>query len=132
MDRFPTLSVPGVVQECGRVEVRVSSDLSYTIPADTDLTQQQTYIARFEYRVDYYSVAAGKKIDDYTEPDLHAQRWQRYNSAFVDLPAPSYYKGTFEYWATYNSDASSAEDAYSGNVIDPIKVITKMKEKAGQ
>lgn len=113
------------------VEVRVSSDLSYTIPADTDLTQQQTYIARFEYRVDYYSVAAGKKIDDYTEPDLHAQRWQRYNSAFVDLPAPSYYKGTFEYWATYNSDASSAGDAYSGNVIDPIKVITKMKEKAG-
>ena len=113
------------------VEVRVSSDLSYTITADTDLTQQQTYIARFEYRVDYYSVAAGKKIDDYTEPDLHAQRWQRYNSAFVDLPAPSYYKGTFEYWATYNSDASSAGDAYSGNVIDPIKVITKMKEKAG-
>ena len=69
------------------VEVRVSSDLSYTIPADTDLTQQQTYIARFEYRLITIPLQLGKKIDDYTEPDLHAQRWQRYNSAFVDLPA---------------------------------------------
>lgn len=110
------------------VEVRVSSDLSYTIPADTDLTQQQTYIARFEYRVDYYVASDAQDAGDFKNPTLHAERWQRYESAFVELPPPAYYKEKFEYWASYNPDANPAIGAkFTGVIRNPERVASKMK-----
>lgn len=110
------------------VEVRVSSDSSYTIPADTDLTQQQTYIARFEYRVDYYVASDAQDAGDFKNPTLHAERWQRYESAFVELPPPAYYKEKFEYWASYNPDANPAIGAkFTGVIRNPERVASKMK-----
>ena len=110
------------------VEVRVSSDSSFTIPVDTDLTQQQTYIARFEYRVDYYVASDAQDAGDFKNPTLHAERWQRYESAFVELPPPAYYKEKFEYWASYNPDANPAIGAkFTGVIRNPERVASKMK-----
>lgn len=109
------------------VEVRVSSDLSYTIPADTDLTQQQTYIARFEYRVDYYVASDAQDANEFKNPTLHAERWQRYESAFVELPPPAYYNEMFEYWASYDPGANPAIGAkFTGVICNPEKVASKM------
>lgn len=109
------------------VEVRVSSDSSYTIPADTDLTQQQTYIARFEYRVDYYVASDAQDANEFKEPTLHAERWQRYGSVFVELPPPVYYKEAFEYWASYDPDANPAIGTkFFGVIRNPERVASKM------
>lgn len=109
------------------VEVRVSSDPSYTIPADTDLTQQQTYIARFEYRVDYYVASDAQDANEFKNPTLHAERWQRYESAFVELPPPAYYNEMFEYWASYDPGANPAIGAkFTGVICNPEKVASKM------
>lgn len=109
------------------VEVRVSSDPSYTIPADTDLTQQQTYIARFEYRVDYYVASDAQDANEFKNPTLHAERWQRYESAFVELPPPAYYNEMFECWASYDPGANPAIGAkFTGVICNPEKVASKM------
>lgn len=110
------------------VEVRVSSDSSFTIPVDTDLTQQQTYIARFEYRVDYYIVSAGSQSANvYDNPELHAQKWQRYNAAFEKLPPPAYFKETFLYWAAYDPEGSPVVGSeFTGQIVRPEKVISQM------
>ena len=109
------------------VEVRVSSDPSYTIPADTDLTQQQTYIARFEYRVDYCVASDAQDANEFKNPTLHAERWQRYESAFVELPPPAYYNEMFEYWASYDPGANPAIGAkFTGVICNPEKVASKM------
>ena len=50
------------------LEVRVSRDPSYTLPADVDLTVPHTYTARFEYRVDYWACAFRKGESGVFEP----------------------------------------------------------------
>lgn len=64
------------------VEVRVSRDPSYTLPADVDLTVTHTYIARFEYRVDYYVRAYTNH--GFTDSKLLCSVWNRYQTPFEE------------------------------------------------
>lgn len=59
-------------------EIRVSADEKWYVPADK-LTSPHVYVARFEYRVQYYDEADG---------DLYATEWMRYHEAFIDLDGP--------------------------------------------
>ena len=97
------------------VEVRVSSDLSYTIPADTDLTQQQTYIARFEYRVDYYARAYNQDNGkDFVSSTLYASLWQRYGTAFDEIPGPAFLYEDIVHWGSDHVDHTGQGEAEVG------------------
>ena len=64
------------------LEVRVSRDPSYPLPADVDLTAPHTYIARFEYRVDYYVRAYTNH--EFTDSKLLCSVWNRYQTPFEE------------------------------------------------
>ncbi|WP_158295159.1 InlB B-repeat-containing protein [Eggerthella lenta] len=97
------------------VEVRVSSDSSYTIPVDTDLTQQQTYIARFEYRVDYYARAYKQDNgNDFATSTLYASLWQRYGTAFDEIPGPAFLYEDIVHWGSDHADHTGQSEAEVG------------------
>lgn len=80
--------------------LRISSDPTYVIPADVDLTQKHCYIARFEYRVDYYALNANKPDGNDEKPYVFATDWEPYLGAFADLPGPNFYNWKHHHWTT--------------------------------
>lgn len=80
--------------------LRVSSDPTYVIPADVDLTQKHAYIARFEYRVDYYALNPNEANDGHNDPYVFATSWEPYLGAFADQPGPNFYNWKHHHWTT--------------------------------
>lgn len=78
------------------LEVRVSRDPSYTLPADVDLTAPHTYIARFEYRVDYY--VKSMTNDAYKESRLLCSVWNGYQTSFNERVGSSYVRENVVHW----------------------------------
>lgn len=78
------------------LEVRVSRDPSYTLPADVDLTASHTYIARFEYRVDYY--VKSMTNDAYKESRLLCSVWNGYQTSFNEQVGSSYVRENIVHW----------------------------------
>lgn len=90
-------------------EVRVSSEETFSLDG-VDLTQEHTYTARFEYRVDYWAESIGVGSDELIRYD---SRWHRYQAAFNDdatgLPVNA--KRSFEYWAEGKLHAANERKA---------------------
>lgn len=78
------------------LEVRVSRDSSFTLPADVDLTVSHTYIARFEYRVDYY--VKSMTNDAYRESRLLCSVWNGYRTSFNEQVGSSYVRENIVHW----------------------------------
>ena len=78
------------------LEVRVSRDSSFTLPADVDLTVSHTYIARFEYRVDYY--VKSMTNDAYKESRLLCSVWNGYRTSFNEQVGSSYVRENIVHW----------------------------------
>lgn len=78
------------------VEVRVSRDPSYTLPANVDLTVPQTYTARFEYRVDYYVRAYTN--DAFQDSKRLCSVWNRYQSPFDENAGITYVRENVVHW----------------------------------
>lgn len=78
------------------VEVRVSRDPSYTLPADVDLTVTHTYIARFEYRVDYYVKAYANQ--EFTESTKLCSVWNRYKTPFEENVGSTFVRENVVHW----------------------------------
>ena len=78
------------------LEVRVSRDSSFTLPADFDLTVSHTYIARFEYRVDYY--VKSMTNDAYKESRLLCSVWNGYRTSFNEQVGSSYVRENIVHW----------------------------------
>lgn len=106
------------------LEVRVSRDPSYKLPADVDLTVPHTYIARFEYRVDYYVRAYAN--NEYTNSELLCSVWNEYKTPFNDKVGTSYVRENVVHWGSkhvnhgdknaYKED-SCAEGYYDSNTL---------------
>lgn len=82
--------------EDASLEVRVSRDPSYTLPADVDLTVPHTYIARFEYRVDYY--VKSMTNDAYKDSRLLCSVWNGYQTSFNEQVGSSYVRENIVHW----------------------------------
>lgn len=104
------------------VEVRVSRDPSYTLPASVDLTVPHTYTARFEYRVDYYVRAYAN--DEYTNSELLCSVWNEYETPFNDQVGTSYVRENVVHWGSKHvnhgdknayKEGSCAEGYYDNN-----------------
>ena len=106
------------------LEVRVSRDPSYKLPADVDLTVPHTYIARFEYRVDYYVRAYAN--DEYTNSELLCSVWNEYKTPFNDKVGTSYVRENVVHWGSKHvnhgdknayKEGSCAEGYYDSNTL---------------
>lgn len=97
------------------VEVRVSRDPSYTLPADVDLTVPHTYTARFEYRVDYYVCAYAN--DEYTNSELLCSVWNEYKTPFNEQVGTSYVRENVVHWGSEHVNHGD-KDAYNGECAE--------------
>lgn len=97
------------------LEVRVSHDPSYKLPADVDLTVPHTYIARFEYRVDYYVRAYAN--DEYTKSELLCSVWNEYNTPFNDQVGTSYVRENVVHWGSEHVNHGD-KNAYRGECAE--------------
>ena len=97
------------------VEVRVSRDPSYTLPADVDLTVPHTYTARFEYRVDYYVCAYAN--DEYTNSELLCSVWNEYKTPFNEQVGTSYVRENVVHWGSEHVNHGD-RDAYKGECAE--------------
>lgn len=84
------------------LEVRVSRDPSYTLPADVDLTVRHTYIARFEYRVDYYVRAYTNH--EFTDSKLLCSVWNRYRTPFEENVGSTFVRENVVHWGPEHVD----------------------------
>lgn len=84
------------------VEVRVSRDPSYPLPADVDLTVPHTYIARFEYRVDYYVRAYTNH--GFTDSKLLCSVWNRYQTPFEENVGSTFVRENVVHWGPEHVD----------------------------
>lgn len=84
------------------LEVRVSRDPSYTLPADVDLTVRHTYIARFEYRVDYYVRAYTNH--KFTDSKLLCSVWNRYRTPFEENVGSTFVRENVVHWGPEHVD----------------------------
>ena len=84
------------------LEVRVSRDPSYTLPADVDLTVRHTYIARFEYRVDYYVRAYTNH--GFTDSKLLCSVWNRYQTPFEENVGSTFVRENVVHWGPEHVD----------------------------
>lgn len=97
------------------VEVRVSRDPSYKLPADVDLTVQHTYTARFEYRVDYYVRAYAN--DEYTNSELLCSVWNEYKTSFNEQVGTSYVRENVVHWGSEHVNHGD-KNAYKGECAE--------------
>lgn len=106
------------------VEVRISRDPSYKLPASVDLTVPHTYTARFEYRVDYYVRAYAN--DEYTNSELLCSVWNEYETPFNDQVGTSYVRENVVHWGSKHvnhgdknayKEGSCAEGYYDNNTL---------------
>lgn len=86
------------------VEVRVSRNPSYKLPADVDLTVSHTYTARFEYRVDYYVKAFTNS--GLTDSKKLCSIWNKYKSPFEENVGATYVRENIIHWGA-GTDASA-------------------------
>lgn len=84
------------------LEVRVSRGPSYTLPADVDLTAPHTYIARFEYRVDYYVRAYTNH--EFTDSKLLCSVWNRYQTPFEENVGSTFVRENVVHWGPEHVD----------------------------
>lgn len=91
------------------LEVRVSRDPSYTLPADVDITAPHTYIARFEYRVDYYVRAYTNH--EFTDSKLLCSVWNRYQTPFEENVGSTFVRENVVHWGPEHVD-HGIKDSY--------------------
>lgn len=86
------------------LEVRVSRNRSYTLPEDVDLTVPHTYIARFEYRVDYYVRAFTNS--GLTDSKKLCSIWNKYKSPFEENVGATYVRENIIHWGAGADDSA--------------------------
>lgn len=97
------------------VEVRVSREPSYKLPASVDLTVPHTYTARFEYRVDYYVRAYAN--DEYTDSEPLCSVWNEYETPFNDQVGTSYVRENVVHWGSKHVNHGD-KNAYKGECAE--------------
>lgn len=80
----------------------VSRETEYTL-AGIDLTQERTYMARFEYRVDYMvkrMAGSNSSASDYDDGKLYTSIWHKYQEPVQRISGLNFVLEYFEYWCT--------------------------------
>lgn len=107
---MPVSTVSANVYQHG---LRLSAKPTYTIPADTDLTKKHAYIARFEYRVDYYAkTPSDEKPTEWSFPYLMASVWESYLGTFDNISGPEFYDWRHDHWTLDKIDGCAETEEH--------------------
>lgn len=107
---MPVSTVSANVYQHG---LRLSAKPTYTIPVDTDLTKKHAYIARFEYRVDYYAkTPSAESPTEWSSPYLMASVWEPYLGTFDNISGPEFYDWRHDHWTLDKIDGCAGTDEH--------------------
>lgn len=107
---MPVSTVSANVYQHG---LRLSAKPTYTIPVDTDLTKKHAYIARFEYRVDYYAkTPSAERPTEWSSPYLMASVWEPYLGTFDNISGPEFYDWRHDHWTLDEIDGCAGTDEH--------------------
>lgn len=107
---MPVSTVSANVYQHG---LRLSAKPTYTIPVDTDLTKKHAYIARFEYRVDYYAkTPSDEKPTEWSFPYLMASVWEPYLGTFDNISGPEFYDWRHDHWTLDKIDGCAETEEH--------------------
>ncbi len=125
-NELPATTTSATVYKHG---LKLSADATYVIPGSVDLTQKHCYIARFEYRVDYYVMDPNPvKETEWSKPYLFASVWEPYLGGFDNISGPYLYDWKHDHWTLDKiegcggSDAHLAQNQLSGGVVSSTRV----------
>lgn len=122
-------------------ETKVSNEETYAIPDAIDLSVPHTYIARFEYRVNFWLpvegsdnfafLATSTRLATYAYTGFYSSEWGSYQDDLADIassvPKPSSMKLTFEFlgWTNHAdlSKDSNGEVRIGRSVLDDYPAI---------
>ena len=120
-NELPATSTSAKAYACG---LRLSAEATYAIPNSVDLTKKHAYIARFEYRVDYYAkTPSPEKPTEWSSPYLMASVWEPYLGKFDDISGPEFYDWRHDHWTLDKIDGCAgnadhrAENSLSAGVV---------------
>lgn len=107
---MPVSTVSANVYQHG---LRLSAKPTYTIPVDADLTKKHAYIARFEYRVDYYAkTPSAERPTEWSSPYLMASVWEPYLGTFDNISGPEFYDWRHDHWTLDEIDGCAGTDEH--------------------
>lgn len=125
-NELPATTTSATVYKHG---LKLSADATYVIPDSVDLTQKHCYIARFEYRVDYYVMDSNPiKDTEWSRPYLLASVWEPYLGKFDNISGPYFYDWKHDHWTLdkiegcEGSDAHLAQNQLVGGVVSSVRV----------
>lgn len=125
-NELPATTTSATVYKHG---LKLSADATYVIPDSVDLTQKHCYIARFEYRVDYYVMDPNPiKETEWSKPYLLASVWEPYLGKFDNISGPYFYDWKHDHWTLdkiegcEGSDAHLAQNQLVGGVVSSVRV----------
>lgn len=109
-NELPATTTSATVYKHG---LKLSADATYVIPDSVDLTQKHCYIARFEYRVDYYVMDPNPvKETEWSKPYLLASVWEPYLGGFDNISGPYLYDWKHDHWTLDKTDGCEGSDAH--------------------
>lgn len=125
-NELPATTTSATVYKHG---LKLSADATYVIPDSVDLTQKHCYIARFEYRVDYYVMDSNPiKDTEWSKPYLLASVWEPYLGKFDNISGPYFYDWKHDHWTLdkiegcEGSDAHLAQNQLVEGVVSSVRV----------
>lgn len=125
-NELPATTTSATVYKHG---LKLSADATYVIPDSVDLTQKHCYIARFEYRVDYYVMDPNPiKDTEWSKPYLLASVWEPYLGKFDNISGPYFYDWKHDHWTLdkiegcEGTDAHLAQNQLVGGVVSSVRV----------
>lgn len=97
-----------------RYGLKLSSEPTYIIPSDVDLSRRHAYYARFEYRVDYWVKSPSPEVADneWANPVLLASRWEPYLGGFENIAGPYFYDWVHDHWTLDSIDGCDESEAH--------------------
>jgi len=103
--------------------VKLSDSITYVLE-DIDLTKPQTFIARFEYLVEYYVKAFDQGNNALEDSFLYDSRYQKYNTDFEAIVGPSFIREEVSHWGTAHASHNGEDnsDVYSSKITGYTKV----------
>ena len=125
-NELPATSTTANVYKHG---LKLSAEPKYAIPDSVDLTQKHCYIARFEYRVDYFAMDPDPiKETEWSRPYLNASVWEPYLGQFDDISGPHFYNWEHSHWTLdkiegcVESEAHRAQNQLASGVVSSVRV----------
>lgn len=102
----------------------ISREESATITG-VDLTQEHTYLARFEYAVNYWEkcqYTASNNDTEYKDSKIYTTIWHDFEEPFQEIAGLNFYREAFRYWGTSHDYQEDRSNQFTGNIVAPANV----------